>query len=138
MNYKEHIEKVKESFLKRGGYSTEKKTLYFKENYFYIDLNGVKGIVDLFDNLNIKFPLETELSQENIVEENWDSLDDSIGGGMISEAEKGNVCYIVTGFEGFSNKYPNAWELLSILYKNADYIERNNVATGDVKIYVFR
>ena len=138
MSYQEHIEKVKEKFLNRGGYSSEKSLLSLKNNSFIIDLREMNGIVDLFNYLNINFPLETKLSQENVLEENWDSLDDSIGGGMISEAEKGSICYSLIGFEGFSNKYPNAWELLSILYKNADYIRRTNVVKGDVKIYIFR
>ncbi|WP_027705641.1 hypothetical protein [Zymobacter palmae] len=138
MSDQEHIETVKKSFLKRGGYSSEKNILSLRNNSFLIDLNGVNGIVDLFNCLSISFPLETELSQENVLEKNWDSLDDSIGGAMISKSEEGSICYVLIGFEEFSNKYPDAWELLSILYKNADYIKNTSVIKNDINIYVFR
>lgn len=138
MSDQEHIETVKRSFLKRGGYSSEKNILSLRNNSFLIDLNGVNGIVDLFNYLSISFPLETELSQENVLEKNWDSLDDSIGGAMISKSEEGSICYVLIGFEEFSNKYPDAWELLSILYKNADYIKNTSVIKNDINIYVFR
>lgn len=138
MSDQEHIETVKRNFLKRGGYSSEKNVLSLRNNSFLIDLNGVNGIVDLFNCLSISFPLETELSQENVLEKNWDSLDDSIGGAMISKSEEGSICYVLVGFEEFSNKYPDAWELLSILYKNADYIKNTSIIKNDINIYVFR
>ena len=138
MNDQRHIEKIKENFIKRGGYSSRINPFSLKGNCFSIDLREINGMVSLFNALGVKFPLETELSQEDIFEESWDFLDDSIGGGMISEAEKGSVCYSLIGFEEFSDKYPDVWELYYILYKNADYIRKTNTATGDVKIYIFR
>ena len=111
---KNHIEKVKKYFFAHVGYSSEVINNLQGEGVFFIDLDKINGVHEFFKYLKCYFPLDPELSEENIFRKNWDALSDSIGGGMILSAERENVIYIVNGFEKFSNQYPEAWDFLSI------------------------
>lgn len=133
-----HIKEVKEYFLSCVGYSSEKIDFFRGENSFSINFDQVKKGDNIFCFLKHCLPLDPELSEENILNKNWDALNDSIGGGMILNAEKNDVIYLLTGFEKFSTQYPEAWELLSILYDNIGYIKDDEDINNSVSVYVYK
>jgi len=133
-----HIEKVKKYFFSCVGYSSEKIDSLRGENIFSINFDQMTEEDNIFCFLKHNIPLDPELSKENILNKNWDALNDSIGGGMILNAEKNDVLYLLTGFEKFSNQYPEAWEFLSILYDNIGYIKDDEDIGNSVSVYVYK
>lgn len=57
---------------------------------------------------------------------------------MIISAKDNNVLFVLKGFEKFSNRYPAAWEFLSILYDNAGYIKDDEDIKNNVSVYVYK
>ena len=133
-----YIEEVKKYFFSYVGYSSEEIDSLRGENSFFIDLDQMAEEDNIFDFLRRYLPLDPELNKQNILKKNWDALSDSIGGGMILSAESNNVIYVLTGFEKFSNQYPEAWEFLSILYDNISYIKDDEGIKNSVSVYVYK
>ena len=133
-----HIEEVKKYFFSCVGYSSEKIDSLRGENSFSINFDQMTEEDNIFCFLKDNIPLDPELSKENILNKNWDALNDSIGGGMILNAEKNDIIYLLTGFEKFSNEYPEAWEFLSILYDNISYIKDDEDIKNSVRVYVYK
>lgn len=87
-----------------------------KERVYLLDLSNMNSIKDLFVKVRDVLPLDPNLSDKEVENENWDALNDCIGGGgyLILEKDK-KVVICVKGIECFSEKNSEIWLFLDIL-----------------------
>lgn len=132
-----YFDDLKKIFFELNGYSSAKDVLCFPGKKIIFDLNTICDMNAFFKCIGEFFPLDPELSDKSIEKKSWDALNDSLSNGMIDIAESGNICYVVKGFEKFSCKYNESWDLIFILYESKKYIEDNGI-DGNVNIFILK
>ena len=112
----EYLRSLREDFFSNCKYSTWFDLDERNETVYLLDLSLTRTIEDLFIKVREVLPLDPNLSKEEVKDENWDALNDCIGGGtysLLEKSEKFIIC--VKGIEVFSKKSLKIWLFLDIL-----------------------
>ena len=112
----EYLISLQKDFLSDCKYSDEFFINTKKEPVYLLDLSCVNSVEDLFVKVREVLPLDPNLSDKEVKDENWDALNDCIGGGgyLLLDAHE-NFSIYVKGIECFSKINLEIWLFLDIL-----------------------